>query len=99
MPKTLSELYRNAHLAKARQQNRRHNNPITEAPGRVPERLQEAIDEGLLSVPEARKIATKLGRRSYGEIGLTTGVVDMVLGEVLPHSHPSRFRLSGRLSR
>jgi hypothetical protein len=61
----------------------KYRNPITVAPAAPPAVLARAVLAKTISAEHARKLATRLGRKSYGEIGLTSGVVDGLLDEVL----------------
>jgi hypothetical protein len=83
MAKTISQLYHGAHATLAARQNEKYRNPITVAPAAPPAVLARAVLAKTISAEHARKLATRLGRKSYGEIGLTSGVVDGLLDEVL----------------
>ncbi len=83
MAKTISQLYHGAHASVAKQQNAKYRNPITVAPAAPPAVLARAVLSKTIGAEQARKLATRLGRKSYGEIGLTSGVVDGLLDEVL----------------
>lgn len=81
--KNLSELYHAAHASVAKKQHAKYGNPVTSAPPCVPQVLERATRAGLISEDNSRKLAVKLGRKSYGEWGLTSGVVGAILDDVL----------------
>ena len=73
--KTIAQIYHDAHHATGVRQHERHGNPITAAPAHVPAALACAIRDELITEAQARKLAIRLGRLSYGEWGLTIGRV------------------------
>lgn len=86
MPKSLKDLYLDAYASVARTQHRRFGNPIGEAddPTMLLAALEKEKAAGDLTDAAARKICTALGKKAYGEVGLTPGVVGVVLQKILP---------------
>jgi hypothetical protein len=82
--KSITALYLDSYNAIAAKQHAKYGNPIGEAPPHVPNALHNAIASGAITEAQARKLATKLGRKAYGEYGLTSGVVSMVVEDVIP---------------
>lgn len=86
MPKSLKDLYLDAYTRVARDQHRRYGNPYGEAPD--PTMLLAALEKekaaGDITDVQARKICSALGKKAYGEVGLTPGVVGAVLQKILP---------------
>lgn len=76
--KSLSTLYLDAYATLAATQHAKYGNPTAEqypAPSHVPGILACAVGAGILTDVQARKLAQALGRKAYGEVGLTFGVV------------------------
>lgn len=96
--KTISAIYADAHHALGVKQNQKYGNPITEPPSHVPGVLERAVKAGLMTEPQARKLALVLGRLSYGEYGLTHGRVAAALDKVLGFHAPGSMQLAASLS-
>ncbi len=83
--KSLTALYHDAYAALAAKQHARYGNPTADqspAPDHVPSVLVEAMNDGLLTANQARKLAMALGKLAYGEYGLTTGRVGGAIDKV-----------------
>lgn len=86
--KSLTALYNDAHAALAAKQHAKYGNPITQAPRHVPGILSGAVKMEYITNAQARKLAVALGRKAYGEYGLTFGIVGMVLDKVCGFYQP-----------
>lgn len=86
MRKSLSSLYLSAYQSVANKQHAKYGNPTAEqypAPTHVPGVLEQAERDGQLNKHQTRILARVLGRKAYGEVGLTHGVVSSAVEEVL----------------
>jgi hypothetical protein len=98
MSKSISGLYNDTHHSVGLCQQEKFHNPVTVAPAHVPGALDRAVSHALITTEQARKLAVRLGRLSYGEMGLTPGRVSMALNKVLGHGHPALMSLENSLS-
>jgi len=84
--KSISELYFDSYSALADDQHAKYGNPTaaqSPAPVHVPAALVQAVQAKHISTEQARKLAIMLGRKAYGEVGLTSGVVSCALDKIL----------------
>ena len=93
--KSITALYLDSYNAIATKQAAKYHNPIGEAPSHVPNALTNAVASGAITDAQARKIAVKLGRKAYGEVGLTHGVVYMVVESIVPRDSVEWHVLAG----
>ncbi len=85
MPKTISQLYLGAYAALATRQHARYGGPTADqmpAPDHVPNVIETAIRDGVLTPDQGRKLASAIGKLAYGEYGLTPGRVGGALDKV-----------------
>jgi hypothetical protein len=94
MPKSLKELYLDAYATVARAQHCRYGNPIGEAPDPtiLLELLEQLKASEKITGHQARKICTALGKKAYGEVGLTPGTVGAALQKTLPERDNWKLR-------
>lgn len=83
--KTISQLYLGVYAAIAARQHAKYGNPTADqspAPSHVPTTLERAVEANIITMDHARKLAPLLGRKAYGEVGLTPGTVCPLIEQV-----------------
>jgi hypothetical protein len=85
MSKTIQSLYLDAYASLAAKQHAKYGNPTAQqspAPDHVPNVIETAVRDGTLTTDQGRKLAVLLGKKAYGEVGLTSGVVNAAIEQV-----------------
>lgn len=92
MARSLLDLYQRAYSQIRSDQVKYHGNPHTTSVWdvEVAEALQKMVDQEILTRELAGKLARALGRREYGEVGLTKAIVEVCINKFCGFNHPSR---------
>ena|ERR1035437_712663 len=98
LEKKLEEGYVKAYNSIANRQRIKYGNPLGEAsPRGAVKVLLKEVSQERITEKEAIKLAKLLGKKEYGEWGLSSGIISCTVEKTLGFSHPACYRLSGEL--